>query len=74
LQKKFTPEAEQNLRKAAAHYPQACLLLAPLLAAKGEIEPAKDQVRLYLASGDRSAVDAANNWMQELNSFTRAKR
>jgi tetratricopeptide (TPR) repeat protein len=74
LQKKFTLEAEQNLRKAAAHFPKACLLLAPVLAAKGQIEPAKQQLRLYLASGDRSAVNLASDWLQQLDSSTHAKR
>jgi Flp pilus assembly protein TadD len=68
LQKKFTPEAERNLRIAVGQFSQASLLLAPILAARGEIENAKEQLKLYLASGDRSWVDVANGWMQQLNS------
>lgn len=74
LQNKFTPEAERNLREAAAGFPQAGLLLAPVLAAKGQIEPAKEQLKVYLASGDRSAVDVANDWMQQLNLASHAKQ
>jgi Flp pilus assembly protein TadD len=74
VQKKFTPEAEQNLRKASANFPQASLLLAPVLAMKGELQPAKDQLKRYLASGDQSARDVADDWMQQINSATHPKQ
>jgi hypothetical protein len=67
VQEKFTTEAEQSLRKAAADYPQAVLLLAPVLAAKGDIPSARENLRRYLASGDRTGVQIANVWMQQLD-------
>src|SRR5262249_40601542 len=64
LQKKFTLEAERSLKKAATDFPQASLLLAPVLAAGGQIEFAKDQLQRYLASGDRSGAGLANQWIK----------
>lgn len=71
-QKKYTPEAEQNLTRAAVDFPDAHLQLARLLAAKGEIQPAKDQLTRYLASGDQSEMDLANDWLRRLNSLPHA--
>ena len=47
LQEKFTTEAEQSLRRAATDFPQAALLLAPVLAAKGEFASARDHLERY---------------------------
>jgi Flp pilus assembly protein TadD len=66
LQQKFTPEAEQSLRKAAADFPQASLMLARVLAAHGEIESARAQLQRYLTSGERSGVEIAKDWMRQL--------
>lgn len=68
LQRKFTREAEQSLGKALHDFPQASLLLARVLAARGEIECARVELQRYLATGDRSAVEIANQWMRQFNS------
>ena len=67
MQEKFTNEAEQSLRKAATDSPHATLLLAPVLASKGDIPSAKDHLQRYLVSGDRAGVAIANEWMQQLD-------
>jgi hypothetical protein len=71
VQQKFTNEAEQSLRKAAADFPQAVLLLAPVLAAKGDFASAKDHVQRYLASGDGAGVEMANEWLRQLDGTIR---
>jgi Flp pilus assembly protein TadD len=68
-QKKYTSEAEQNLRRAAVDFPEAHLHLARLFAAKGQIQPAKDQLTEYLASGDLTETAVANDWLRRLNSL-----
>ncbi len=73
LQKKFTAEAEQSLRKAAADFPQARLMLAPVLAAHGKIESARAQLQQYLASGERSGVEIAKDWMRQLDQVSARK-
>jgi len=67
VQQKFTNEAEQSLRKASADFPEAILLLAPVLVAKGDVASARDHLQRYLASGDRRGVQMANVWMQQLD-------
>lgn len=71
LQKKFTPEAEQSLRRAAVDFPQARLMLARVLAAHGKIESARAQLQRYLASGERSSVEVAKDWMRQLDAVSR---
>jgi len=67
LQKKFTTEAEQNLRKAVPDFPQASLMLVPVLAEKGEIQAARDHLDRYLADGDGSCAEIAKTWKQRLD-------
>jgi tetratricopeptide (TPR) repeat protein len=60
--------AARNLRKALGDFPQASLLLACVLAGRGETESAEDQLQRYLArGGDRNGVDLANQWMRQLD-------
>jgi tetratricopeptide (TPR) repeat protein len=71
LQEKFTTEAEQSLRKAATDFPDAVLMLVPVLAAKGDMASARDHLLRYLATGDRSGMEIANQWMKQLDGALR---
>jgi tetratricopeptide (TPR) repeat protein len=70
IQNKFTKEAEDSLVQAEPEYPQAGLLLARLLAAQGRLQPAKEQIRRYLASGQTEGAPLAERWMKTLNEAT----
>jgi tetratricopeptide (TPR) repeat protein len=67
MQRKFTAEAEQSLRKAAPDFPQASLMLVPFLVQKGEIQAARDHLDRYLAEGDGSCAEIAKTWKQKLD-------
>lgn len=69
LQQKFTLEAEESLKRATKWFPPARISLAILLAHRGQVDSARQELRLYLASGDISQVDLANRVMRELDSL-----
>jgi Flp pilus assembly protein TadD len=70
MQNKFTDEAQQNLVRAERDFPQASLLLARVLAARGQIQPAKDRIQHYLASGQAEGASLAKKWMKKLSDAT----
>lgn len=63
LQQKFTNEALNSLGRAEAEFPQAYLLSARILAARGDSDKAKAEIKTYLATGDQSAVELAHEWL-----------
>jgi Flp pilus assembly protein TadD len=67
LQKKFTAEAEQNLRSAASDYPRANVWLAVGHLLTGDIATARDQLKMCLASGEKTSMDQAKALLQELD-------
>jgi tetratricopeptide (TPR) repeat protein len=69
LQHKFTLEAEGSLKNAAKWFPQARIPLAVVLAHRGQVDSARQELRLYFASGDVSQTGLANRVAQELDSF-----
>ncbi len=69
MQKKFTAEAEQSLRKAAADFPRGNLWLAMVLFVRGDISTAKDHLKIYLASGEKVGTDMAKALLQQLELF-----
>jgi len=71
FQEKFTPEAEQSLKKALPDYPQARLALAAVLAANGATDEARDELREYLESSPPAGTDIANDWLRVLNVASR---
>jgi tetratricopeptide (TPR) repeat protein len=74
LQKKFTAEAEQSLRKAAFDFPHANFWLAIGLYLRGDIATAKDHLKMYLASGEKAGMDKAKALMQELDLVAQSKQ
>lgn len=66
LGRKFTPEAESNLKRAADEIAQASFWLAVGLIGKGDLKTARDQLRTYLATGDKTANDSAQTLLQRL--------
>ena len=74
LQKKFTAEAEHSLRSAAADFPHANFWLATGLLLRGDVASAKDQIKMYLASGEKTGMDRAKALSQELDLVTQSKQ
>jgi Flp pilus assembly protein TadD len=69
LEHKFTLEAEESLRRATKWFPQARIPLAVVLANRGKLDSAREELHLYLASGDSSGADLANSVMHQLDSL-----
>ena len=67
LQEKFTAEMQRSLQKAALDFPYANLWLAIGLAGKGEIETAKDQLRVYLARGEQVGTETVRSLLKQLS-------
>jgi tetratricopeptide (TPR) repeat protein len=74
LQKKFTAEAEQSLRRAASDYPHANFLLALGHLQRGDTATAKDHLRMYLASGEKTSMDKAKALLQKLDPVAQSKQ
>ena len=74
LQKKFTAEAEQSLRRAAPDYPHANFLLALGHLLRGDTATAKDHLELYLASGEETSKDKAKALLKELDLVAQTKQ
>lgn len=69
LQHKFTLEAEESLKKATRSFPQARIPLAVVLANRGQLDSARQELHLYLGTGDRSGAELANRVMHQLDSL-----
>ena len=74
LQKKFTAEAEQSLRTAASDFPHANVWLAMGLLQKGDIATAKNQLKMYLASGEKTGTDQVKALIHELDLVAQSKQ
>jgi tetratricopeptide (TPR) repeat protein len=66
LEGKFTAEAERSLTRAAADYEVAKLWRAVWLLGIGEIVDARDQLRTYIAQGEKPGVKFATELLQQL--------
>lgn len=62
LQEKSTAETERSLKRAAPDFPDANFWLALNLLNRGEIETAKEQLRLYLARGEKASSEVARSY------------
>ena len=67
MQNKVTPEAEEDLRKSAAKYPRARLMLAKLFALRGDANETAAQLREYLRSGSTDSRKEAEAWLARLS-------
>jgi tetratricopeptide (TPR) repeat protein len=67
LQQKCTPEAEHNLKLALPEYPRARMMLALWLALNGAIDPAKEQLRQYIAIAEPADAGLAQQWLDRLD-------
>ena len=65
LQKKFTAEAEENLRRAVSDFAPATLWLAMVRFERGDIADARSQLETYLRTGEKSGVAIAKGLMQQ---------
>lgn len=66
-QGKNTPETLANLRQAVADFPEARLLMARVLARRGDSDEAAAELRQYLASRDTRRKQSAESWLKQLN-------
>jgi tetratricopeptide (TPR) repeat protein len=65
LQKKFTAEAEENLRRAVSDFAPASLWLAMVRFERGNIADARSQLEIYLRTGEKSGAAIAKGLMQQ---------
>jgi predicted Zn-dependent protease len=63
---RYTPEALDSLRHAAASYPVAHLGAADVLAHQGSLPEARAELQAYLASGAKDYRTPAENWLKLL--------
>lgn len=63
---RYTTEALDCLRRAAATYPVAHLGAADVLAHQGSLAGARAELQAYLASGAKDYQRAAENWLKAL--------
>jgi hypothetical protein len=63
---RYTAEALDCLRGAAAAYPVAHLGAADVLAHQGAIAEARAELKAYLASGEKDYARPAENWLKAL--------
>lgn len=63
MEEKLTDEALNLLLRAAEDFPQARLLSARIYAARGKADEAETAIHEYLASGDTTGTDMANEWL-----------
>jgi tetratricopeptide (TPR) repeat protein len=66
MQKKITAEMERSLTKAASDFPPADLWLAIGFLTRGDVEIAKDQLKVFFARGGKAGLEMARALMQEL--------
>ncbi|HXJ37889.1 MAG TPA: tetratricopeptide repeat protein [Bryobacteraceae bacterium] len=66
LEGKFTAEAERSLKRVAAQFASAKLLLAMWLVGRGEIVTAKEQLRTYIALGEQPGVKMATELLHRI--------
>jgi Flp pilus assembly protein TadD len=69
LQQKFTSEAEESLKRAAKQFPEARIALAVVLANRGKVDSAREELDLYLAGDDTSGTELAHKVMHQLDSL-----
>jgi len=67
VENKFTLEAQAALTQAEPVFPEASLLLARILAGRGEIQAAKLKISTYLASPAMWGREMANEWLALLD-------
>ena len=65
LQKKFTAEAEENLRRAVSDFAPATLWLAIVRFERGDIADARNKLEMYLRTGEKSGMTIAQRLMQQ---------
>jgi tetratricopeptide (TPR) repeat protein len=65
LQKKFTAEAQDNLRRAVSDFAPATLWLAMVRFERGDIVDARSQLEIYFRTGEKSGVAIAKGLMQQ---------
>jgi tetratricopeptide (TPR) repeat protein len=65
LQKKFTAEAEENLRRVVSDFAPATLWLAMIRFVRGDIRDARNQLEIYLRTGQESGMAVAKGLMQQ---------
>jgi len=65
LQKQFTAEAEENLKRAVSDFAPATLWLAMVRFERGDIADARSQLEIYFRTGEKSGVAIAKNLMQQ---------
>jgi len=70
-QSKFTPEAEDHLKRAEPAYPQANLWLAVGYMNRGKTDIARTHFVTYLATADKQSQVVASSIMQELEANLR---
>ena len=66
FQDKFTDEAVTSLEKARDQFPQAHLLLARALAARGKKAEARSELETFLADKPSFGSDLAQSWLKVL--------
>jgi tetratricopeptide (TPR) repeat protein len=66
-QRKFTEEALQCLERAYDEYPEAHLLAARVLMARGDSNMVKYQLQAYLATSDQKNRAVATRWLSQFD-------
>jgi len=66
FQDKFTDEAVTSLEKARDQFPQAHLILARALAARGKKDEARSELETFLAGKPSFGSDLAQSWLKVL--------
>jgi tetratricopeptide (TPR) repeat protein len=66
FQDKFTDEAVTSLEKARGEFPQAHLVLARALAARGKRTEARSELETFLAGKPSFGADLAQSWLKVL--------
>ena len=69
LDGRFSADAERMLTKAAGEFTIAKFWLAVGLIQRGDIAKAKDQLKTYLADGDKNGAEVASAVLQRLESL-----
>ena len=63
MENRYTPEAQAALTQAERMFPEAALLLARILAGRGETEAAKLKISTYLAGPSMWGREMASEWL-----------
>jgi Flp pilus assembly protein TadD len=74
MQRKFTPEIQRSLEKAALDFPCANFWLAIGLLNKGNVETARDRLKAYLTRGDGEGAEVARSLLKKLEPDAQGKQ